>query len=311
MDNLNTLKNDLESTKELKKIISTMKTLAMANIKIYEKIVFNLLKYQSNVDLGLQAILNQRPEAIDYIDYVRGPHENEKTGTSRKAIALIIGSNQGLCGKFNDRVVDFFLGNVKSQGNDYIVTVGNRVNTLASAKQIRVDRHFSMPGSKKQLIWFVYELFNMIEMILDNGELAKVTLYFTNYSARGLGSLTRRRVLPLDRKNFDRLREKKWPTNNIPCWRLDSRKLVSGFIQQYMFTSIYMALANSLASEQMSRIETLHGAEQNIRSRLDEITLKINQTRQNTITTELLDMLSGTKLLLYGSPQRNSYHSGT
>jgi F-type H+-transporting ATPase subunit gamma len=301
MDSLNTLKNDLKSTKELKGIISTMKALAMVNIKIYEKIVFNLLKYQSNVDLGLQAILNQNPEVIDHIDYVKNPREDENKKINRKSVALIIGSNQGLCGRFNDRVVDFFMGSIKAQSNDYIVTVGNRVNLLITTKQIKVDRHFSMPGSRKQLIWLVYDLFNLIETILTNRELARVTLYFTNYSTRGLGSLTRKRILPLDRKNFDRLREKKWPTNNIPYWRINSRKLVSDFIQQHMFTGIYLALVNSLASEQMSRIETLRSAEQNIKDRLAEMALKINQTRQSVITTELLDMLSSIKSLPHGS----------
>ncbi|MDR3079046.1 MAG: F0F1 ATP synthase subunit gamma [Rickettsiales bacterium] len=301
MDNLNTLKNELKSTRELKGVVSTMKALAVASIKTYEKIVFNLLKYQSNVDLGLQAILKKNPEILDHIGYSGYPGEGEKPEIPRKTVALVIGSNQGLCGKFNDRVADFFLKNRSPQNYNYLVTVGNRVNTLISARHITVDRHFTMPGSKKQLIWLVYDIFNLIEAILTNRELAKVTLYFTNYSSRGSGSPVKRRILPLDRKNFDRLRERKWPTNNIPHWRLDSRKLASGFVQQHLFSGIYLALVNSLASEQIGRIETLQGAEQNIKDRIAEISLQINQTRQTIITSELLDTLSGTKMLLWGA----------
>ncbi|MDR1494756.1 MAG: F0F1 ATP synthase subunit gamma, partial [Rickettsiales bacterium] len=277
MDNLNALKNDLRSTKELRGIVSTMKALAVANVKTYEKIVFNLLKYQSNVDLGLQAILKENPEVIDHISYVRDSREDEKTGIVKKAIALVIGSNQGLCGKFNDRLANFFLVNSKPQNSNYIVTVGNRINAIISARHVTVDRHFSMPSSKKHLIWLVYDIFNLIETVLTSGELARVTIYFTNYNSRGSGSIIKRRILPLDRKSFNKLREKKWPTNNIPQWRLDSRKLASDFIQQHLFSDIYLALVNSLASEQISRIETLQSAEQNIKDRIAKISLQINQ----------------------------------
>ncbi|MDR1425807.1 MAG: F0F1 ATP synthase subunit gamma [Rickettsiales bacterium] len=298
MDALNALKNNLKSTNNLKEIVFAMKAMAVANIKIYEKVVLNLLKYQSNIDLGLQAIIKQHPKALEAYSSYAGEGSSEKNRNSRKTIALVIGSNQGLCGKFNDKIVDFFIENIHHLDTYYVVTVGNRVNTLVNAKKINVNKHFSMPNSKKQLIWLVYSIFNFIDLTLTNDRLTRVVIYFTNYSTKGAGSPTKKRILPLDRKSFDKLREKEWPTNNIPYWRLDSEKLISGFVQQCMFVNIYLTLVNSIASEQISRIETLQGAEQNIKDRISEITLQINQTRQNTITTELLDMISGVKLLL-------------
>ena len=59
MDSLDSLKNSLESAKNLQGVVSTMKSIAVVNIKKYEKVALNLLKYRSNIDLGLQAILEQ------------------------------------------------------------------------------------------------------------------------------------------------------------------------------------------------------------------------------------------------------------
>ncbi|MDR2077719.1 MAG: F0F1 ATP synthase subunit gamma [Rickettsiales bacterium] len=294
MDSLTALKNDLKATKELKELVSTMKTLSATNIKIYEKIVFNLLKYQSNVDLGLQAILRQNPDILDGA----GPGENHQKNNIEKAITIVLGSNQGLCGKFNDRILGFFIENTKIDDNNCVVVVGDKIYNLIISKKIKVYKHFSTPNSSKQIIWLVYDIFNLIEKVLLEKGLVKVNVCFTSYnSVRNENSTVRKRIFPLEKKNFYSLMGKKWPTNNIPYWKIDSGKLISDFIQQHIFLGIYMALVNSMAAEQLNRLITLQNAEQNIRDYIAEISLKLNQTRQNIITSELLDAVSGIKSL--------------
>ncbi|MDR2778589.1 MAG: F0F1 ATP synthase subunit gamma [Rickettsiales bacterium] len=306
MENLNVLKNELKATIELKELVSTMKTLAATNIKIYEKIASNLMKYQSNVDLGLQAILKQNPDILNHVSYGENyQKKNRQNGSREKIMTMVLGSNQGLCGRFNDRMVDFFLENSKIDEDSYIVAIGDRVDTLLASKKIRIDKHFAAPNSSKQIIWLVYDIFNLIERILLEEGLAKVSVYFTSYnSTKNESSIVRKRIFPLEKKNFYSLGNKKWPTNNIPYWRIGSDKLISGFIQQYIFLGIYMAIVNSMAAEQLSRLVTLQNAEKNIRDYKAEISLKLNQTRQNIITAELLDSISGIKSL-----HKNSYNT--
>lgn len=245
--------------------------------------------------MGVQAILGQYPNIIDYIKYIENKTENDFT--KKRDIVIIIGSNQGLCGRFNDKVSEFYLENSTNDKNEYIITVGDRIGMLLTAQHIKFDKHFSTPNSINAIIKLVYELFNIIEAFLKKNMLRKVVIYYTTYSSGDAGNLIKSKILPLDRKYFRKLNSKKWPTNNIPFWRTDIKVLMSDLVQQYIFTNIYLTIVNSMAAEQKNRLMTLQGTEENIREHIIENNLKYNQMRQNIITSELIDVVGGSRFL--------------
>lgn len=292
MDTLDSLKKELESTKNLQGIVSTMKSIAAVNIKKFEKTAINIVKYQSNIDLGIQAIVSQQPNIIKLINYLE---QKTEKNTKKRDVVIVVGSNQGLCGRFNDRVVEYYLNNNKTDVNSYVISVGDRITSLLKAKKVKIEKNFSIPNSDDLINDLVYDLFGIIEQNLDN--LRKVLIYFTAHTSDGIGNLTKKRVIPLEKKYFEKLKNKKWPTNNIPYWRVQSKQLVSDLIDQLIFSNIYLTISSSMASEQRNRLITLQGAEQNIKDHITELTLRYNQKRQNVITSELIDVVSGAKAL--------------
>jgi F-type H+-transporting ATPase subunit gamma len=78
---------------------------------------------------------------------------------------------------------------------------------------------------------------------------------------------------------------------------MDWDLLFSMLIRQYLFVSLFRALAESLASENASRLAAMQGAEKNIEERLAALTLDFYQKRQMSITEELLDIVSGFEAL--------------
>ena len=294
METLDGLKKELDSTKSLQGIVSTMKSIAVVNIKKYEKIAYNIVKYQSNIDLAMQAILSQNPNLINFIDYIENRTERNE---NKRDIVIIIGSNQGLCGRFNDKIVEYYINNSKTDKNSYIISIGERITSLLKSKKIKIDKTFNIPNSSDSIVNLVYDLFTTIENKINDKTLRKILVYFTSHTGDSAGNLTKKRIIPLEKKYFEKLKNKKWPTNNIPYWRIDSKKLISDLIQQYIFSNIYLAISNSMASEQRNRLITLQGAEQNIKDHITETTLKYNQKRQGVITSELIDVVSGAKAL--------------
>ena len=292
MDTLDSLKKELESTKNLQGIVSTMKSIAAVNIKKFEKTAINIVKYQSNIDLGIQAIVSQQPNIIKLINYLE---QKTEKNTKKRDVVIVVGSNQGLCGRFNDRVVEYYLNNNKTDVNSYVISVGDRITSLLKAKKVKIEKNFSIPNSDDLINDLVYDLFGIIEQNLNN--LRKVLIYFTAHTSDGIGNLTKKRVIPLEKKYFEKLKNKKWPTNNIPYWRVQSKQLVSDLIDQLIFSNIYLTISSSMASEQRNRLITLQGAEQNIKDHITELTLRYNQKRQNVITSELIDVVSGAKAL--------------
>jgi len=63
------------------------------------------------------------------------------------------------------------------------------------------------------------------------------------------------------------------------------------------FISLFRAFAESLASENASRLASMQGAERNIQEQLSELTMQYHQQRQMSITEELLDIVSGFEAL--------------
>jgi F-type H+-transporting ATPase subunit gamma len=74
---------------------------------------------------------------------------------------------------------------------------------------------------------------------------------------------------------------------------MEGDRLFLALIRQYLFVSLYRAFAESLASENASRLAAMQRAERNIEERLDDLGARFRQERQTSITDELLDILSG------------------
>ena len=297
MDSIDNLKKHLDSARSLKQIISTMKALSATNIKKYEKTALSLRKYMNNIYLGFQGVISQDYDILNYIEYVE---QSEFKNKNSKNIMIVIGSNQGLCGKFNDRIVNFFIDNNDkldfSLENNMLITVGDKIFSTLSSKKVNIKKHLSLPTSIENIVHIVYNIFSFINEYSKKSQ--NVYVFFTQYDTKSNGILTKKEIVPLEKDFFKDLLNKKWPTNNVPLWRVDTNVLLYDLVEQYMFINLYSAIANSMASEQKNRLNTLQGAEDNIKNDIADTTLKYNQTRQSVITSNLIDTVSGYKSLV-------------
>jgi F-type H+-transporting ATPase subunit gamma len=83
----------------------------------------------------------------------------------------------------------------------------------------------------------------------------------------------------------------------IPLFTLSSEVLFSALIRQYFFVALFQACAESLASENSSRLAAMQIAQKNIEERLDLLNREYQQIRQTAINSELLDIVSGFEAL--------------
>jgi len=74
--------------------------------------------------------------------------------------------------------------------------------------------------------------------------------------------------------------------------------LFSALIRQHLFVVLYRAVAESLASENASRLASMQAAEKNIQEHLAGLTMRYHQERQQSITEELLDIVTGFETLI-------------
>lgn len=289
METLDNLKKTLDTSKSIKQVVSTMKALSGANIKKYEKIVKILYTYKSNVELALQAIMMHNDKInINELEFI-GQSKNKKA----KNLVVVFGSNQGLCGRFNDKIANFTIDDIQNTDENKVIVVGERLSMLLSNTKLKIFKTIPVPNSIENISNTIYELLAVIEKEIEEKTVNKVFLYYTANDDTMNGTLTKTRLIPIDKKILENAQKKVWPTNNIPYWQIDTKTLIVDLLKQYMFVGLNDALVNSIASEQKNRLLTLQNAENNINDLIRTKNLEYNQKRQSTITNELLDVVTG------------------
>ncbi|GAB62624.1 MAG: F0F1 ATP synthase subunit gamma [Candidatus Jettenia sp.] len=290
METYESLRGKLRSAQELKSIVRTMKTIAAVAIRQYERAVESLSEYNRAVELGFQFLLKKEPERV--MERGQMPGGN--------LCAIVFGSDQGMCGQFNDRIVSFAIDNMnriqKPEGR-ILLGIGVRVAARLEGEKQPVEEQFSVPGSVEGITSMVQKILIRIEDLRSNKEIDQIIIF---YHKRISGSTYNPRMvylLPLNKEWLRSLEEREWPARVLPLYTMDWNQLFSALIRQYLFFLLYRASAESLASENASRLSSMQAAEKNIEDRLEELRTQFNQQRQDSITAEMMDIVAGFEAL--------------
>jgi F-type H+-transporting ATPase subunit gamma len=283
MHTLESLKRKLETAGDLHSVITTMKALAAANIRHCEQAVLSLSHYARTVELGLQVVLRQGPKA--------SPRARE---APREVPGFVVfGSDQGMCGPLNSQVADHALeAIVPAPATRRTLAVGQRVASRLEEALGSVEVS-APPSSIAGSTSAVQDLLGSIDRWQTEEGLDQVTLFYPEHQSRASFVPTRVSLLPIDQRWLQQLQARPWPTRQLPLFTMEANLLFSRLIRQYLFVGLYRAFAETLASENASRLLAMQGAERNIEERLVELRNSFHQQRQQSITEELLDIVGG------------------
>jgi F-type H+-transporting ATPase subunit gamma len=298
METIEDLKRRIESTEELQSVVKTMKAMAAVKIRQYEKAVESLGDYAGAVELGLRIVLRDRP----------GIAVGARTSPRDQLGAIVFGSDQGMCGPLNDTIVAHALSSMEGfkeveKKNRLVLSVGVRARGRLENEGQPVEDHISLPGSVSGIVPKVHDLITRIQAWNRQRGLNQVFLYYSTPLSGSRHRPHSLHLLPVDKAWLQRIRAKPWPTKVLPQFTMDWDRLFSALIGHYLFVSLFRAFAESLASENASRLASMQAAEKSIRDQLSELTMKYHQQRQMSITEELLDIVSGFEALKGDSDQ--------
>jgi F-type H+-transporting ATPase subunit gamma len=108
-------------------------------------------------------------------------------------------------------------------------------------------------------------------------------------------------LLPLDAPWQKGLAEVRWPTGTLPEVMRGGTAAVRALIREYLLISLFRACAESLASENASRLAAMERADRNIGELLENLRDTFHRLRQSGIDEELFDVISGFEAL--GGPR--------
>ena len=285
-ETIEALRQKMGKARTLGSVVRTMKTLAASNIKQYEEAVRSLIVYYRAVELGLSASL----QGMDS-HYSRFSNPENKTHLT---IAVVFGSDQGLVGSFNDQLTSVVTHKLEElSGKIIILAVGERIQSRLTDAGHKPEELFAVAGSVNAITPLVGDLLAAVEKLREKEAMIQLYLFYNSPESREIYHSLSKRLLPLDVTWEREIRLTIWPTKAIPEMLSGSDTVRWALVREYLFVSLFRACAESLASENASRLSAMQRAEKNIDDILEELSRLYNNRRQSGIDAELYDVMSG------------------
>ncbi|MEJ0037777.1 MAG: F0F1 ATP synthase subunit gamma [Gammaproteobacteria bacterium] len=292
-DSTSGLRRKIDSAGDLQSVVRTMKALAASNISQYEKSVRALGDYYRTVELGLAACFRGGGPANT------GTLPKAPTGKVAVVDAIVFGSDQGLVGRFNEIAADYAVKELAVHtGQVRIWAIGERVRARLADAGLPPHGLFAVPNSVNAIAPLVGRI--LVECGASHGgsEPRELYLFYNRTASRAGYEPVGERLLPLDENWRRGLAALQWPTASLPEAIGDRTATVQALLGEYLFISLFRACAESLASENASRLAAMQRADQNIDGLLEQLRGTFQRVRQASIDEELFDVISGFEALL-------------
>jgi len=154
-----------------------------------------------------------------------------------------------------------------------------------------------VPNSVKAITPLVGQILVESEMRHSRGEPIELHLFYNRLTSGPVYTPIGQRLLPLDEEWRRNLAELPWPTGNLPEIMGGGTETLRALIREYLFVSLFRACAESLASENASRLAAMQRADKNIDELLEDLNRTFHLLRQSGIDEELFDVISGFEAL--------------
>ena len=290
-DTVASLRRKIDGASDLQSVVRTMKALAASNIGQYERSLRALADYYRTVELGLSACFRESAPLS------WNAPERERKDT-KVVGAVVFGSDQGLVGRFNEVVADEARTFLDARGGvAHVWAVGERVHARLTNAGVPIAGRFAVPSSVKAIAPLVGQILLESEATHGVSEATEVHLFFNRPTSGAVYAPVQERLLPLDRAWRRKLVDLPWPDKRLPEVVGGSATTLRAFIREYLFVSLYRACAESLASENASRLAAMERADKNISELLETLHGQFHRLRQSGIDEELFDVIAGFEAL--------------
>lgn len=280
------LKKRIKTTNDLYGIVTTMKLLSSVSVGQYEKALVSLNQYTQTISLAFQGLFRQEFFSLP------NTSNHQKSG---KTLVIVIGSDNGLVGRFNWELVQ----EVKKESplaSMKLITIGKRLSTSFFSKGLKPDFSYSNSNTLSEISSLADTILTKVNQLISADNFEKVLLFY-NKKEHNSFQPQKLQLLPFSEEILKQLKETPWSGRMLPLINPENESLFSALSQEYLIVFLVQALTSSLACEHYIRMLHMQQAEKNIEKKLAQLDLIYQQERQNQITNELIDIVSGAQAM--------------
>jgi F-type H+-transporting ATPase subunit gamma len=285
-DTAASLRHKIASAGELESVVRTMKAMAASSIGQYENAVRSLDDYFHTVQLGLIACLQQENPATEA---TRPAYDS-----ASNVCAIVFGSDQGLVGQFNEAIAEYVVSTLAVlPGKKSVWAIGERLESRLTDSDLMPTKNFTLPNSINAITPLVGEILIEMEAQREQGKISQLYLFYNRPQSGDIYNPVHERLLPFDRTWRSEFINMQWPRKSLPEVINGPQQTLIALVHEYLFVSLFRACAESLASENASRLAAMQRAEKNIDEILEDLNRTFHRLRQSSIDEELFDVVSG------------------
>jgi F-type H+-transporting ATPase subunit gamma len=291
MANLKEIRNRIDSVNSTKQITSAMKLVAAAKLRKAQDAIVKLRPYARKLREFMQKLSTEFTDNEKLALYTEERKEE-------KILIVVIASNKGLCGGFNNNVLKAVLDLLETKykeqyaaKNVEIISIGKKIRDLLRIKKVDVQT------SHDELLdninfESVTELSNVLIDKFLKKEYDKILLIYNRFKNAATQELEIEQYLPLVPENTDEEQAEK-----DYIFEPNKQELLQDLVPLTLRTQFFKAVLDSNASEQGARMTAMHKATDNAEELVKDLKLHYNKVRQATITNEIIEIVGGAEAL--------------
>jgi F-type H+-transporting ATPase subunit gamma len=275
-ERLSEVVKQIENVRQLNAVVTAIRGIAASRARHGRSLLAGIEEYTQIISTAIGQALTLPPSEESESTYRR----------ATQAGLILFCAEQGFAGAFSERVFDAVANEI---GGVISFIIGTRGLTIASEREIRSAWTAAMATDVRAIAGLANRLSDALYDRVAEGSLGRVDVVFARMRRGGGIEINRRSLLPIDLHRFQQPVQKQPPLSSLA-----PRPLLERLAAEYVHAQLCEAAMHAFAAENEARMIAMSGAKANIETKLARLSLREHQLRQEAITTEIIELTTGT-----------------
>lgn len=289
MPSLIDLRRRIRSVKNTQQITKAMKMVSAAKLRRAQQQVIEARPYSRLLSDIISSVLSE------YGDTDAVGHPLMAKRPEKKTLLLLLSGDKGLCGGFNANILKEARKFIASKGGSELELelIGKKGRDYYARRTIPISGEWVNVFSKVELTT-AQQIAKRVMERYAAGEIDAVYILYSEFRSAVSQVPTLRKALPVEASE-----EASETTSQATeyIYAQPPEELFKTLLPRYVEVMVYQAMLESAASEHSARMAAMEAATRNAGEMIDKLTLHLNRVRQASITTEIIEIVSGAAAL--------------
>lgn len=286
MPSLIDLRRRIRSVKNTQQITKAMKMVSAAKLRRAQQQVVASRPYARLLNDIISSVLSE------YGDSDQAGHPLLAKRPEKKALLLLLSGDKGLCGAFNSNILKAARQFIAAKGEAQVELelIGKKGRDYYARRSVPIAGEWINVFSKVELMT-AQQIAKRVMERYSAGEIDSVHILYSEFKSAVAQIPTLKKALPIEASQEAKGEQSAGASEYI--YAQPPEELFKTLLPRYIEVMVYQSMLESAASEHSARMASMEAATRNAGEMIDSLTLHLNRVRQASITTEIIEIVSG------------------